>query len=454
MSKFTRRDFIKGGANALGAGMMLPVLNPQAAGATIVRQLAEYTAGSGNILVIVELGGGIDGLNVIVPYQSYDTYASLRPTLGIPKDLLQPLYGSATMRMCPELALGQRALNPANPENGIKPLAEASKLAVIQGVGYPSPNLSHFTSRDIWYSATVDPNISTAARTGWIGRHSALFGDANNSLDTVGVGGAVNLTLYSSGAVCAGIANDSNGNPSGYAFNTDGSYGGDRNNQLTAARLIDAAASNSSYVDLWETTQLNAMDGADQVLQAALAYTSPVTYPTSNSFANGLKMIAKLATSTNPELGTRVYYISTGGFDTHANQASYANPEQPAGDLPRLLGATVAPALKAFYDDLVAHGLEQRVLILLWSEFGRRVAQNNNGTDHGTANNVMALGGRVKGGVYGQDPNLTDLDRGNLKFKIDFRAVYQTIIESWLGNSSAEAQQVLNGSFGNLGFIA
>jgi uncharacterized protein (DUF1501 family) len=196
------------------------------------------------------------------------------------------------------------------------------------------------------------------------------------------------------------------------------------------------------------------MDGADQVLQAALAYTSPVTYPTGNSFANGLKMIAKLATSTNPELGTRVYYISTGGFDTHANQASYTNPEQPAGDLPRLLGATVAPALKAFYDDLVAHELEQRVLILLWSEFGRRVAQNNNGADHGTANNVLALGGRVKGGVYGQDPNLTDLDRGNLKFKIDFRAVYQTIIESWLGNSSAEAQQVLNGSFGNLGFIA
>jgi uncharacterized protein (DUF1800 family) len=147
-------------------------------------------------------------------------------------------------------------------------------------------------------------------------------------------------------------------------------------------------------------------------------------------------------------------WVSTSQYFARANQASYANPEQPAGDLPRLLGATVAPALKAFYDDLVAHGMEQRALILLWSEFGRRVAQNNNGTDHGTANNVLALGGRVKGGVYGQDPNLTDLDRGNLKFKIDFRAVYQTIIESWLGNSSAEAQQVLNGSFGNLGFIA
>lgn len=454
MSKVTRRDFIKSGAGALGAGMMLPALTPQVAGATIVRQLAEYTAGNGAILLIVELAGGIDGLNVIVPYQNYDTYASLRPTLGIPKDLLQPLYGSTTMRLCPELALGQKALNPANAENGLKPLADAGKLAVIQGVGYPTPNLSHFTSRDIWYSATVDANISTAARTGWIGRHSKLFGDANNSLDTVSIGGSVNLTLYASGAVSAGIASDGNGNPSGYAFNTDNSYGGDRNNQLTAARLIDAAASNSSYVDLWETTQINAMDGADQVLQAALAYTSPVTYPTGNSFANGLKMIAKLATSTNPELGTRVFYIATGGFDTHANQASYSNPEQPAGDLPRLLGNTVAPALKAFYDDLVAHGLEQRVLILIWSEFGRRVAQNNNGTDHGTASNVLALGGRVKGGVYSQDPNLTDLDRGNLKFKTDFRAVYQTIIESWLGNSSAEAQQVLNGSFGNLGFIA
>lgn len=451
MAKVTRRDFIKSGAGALGAGVMLPVLNPSVAGATTVRQLAEYSAGNGNLLVIVELSGGIDGLSVIVPYQNYDTYASLRPTLGIPKDLLQPLYGSTTMRLCPELALGQKALNPVNAENGLKPFADAGKLAVIQSVGYPTPNLSHFTSRDIWYSATVDANISTAARTGWIGRHAKLFGDTGNALDTVSVGGAVNLTLYATGAACAGIASDSNGNPSGYAFNTDGSYGGDRNNQLTAARLMDQTASGSPYVDLWETMQVNALDGADQVLQAGLTYTSPVTYPTGNSFANGLKMIAKLATAANPELGTRVFYISTGGFDTHANQASYANPELPTGDLPRLLGQTVAPALKAFYDDLVAHGLEQRVLILLWSEFGRRVAQNNNGTDHGTANNVLALGGRVKGGVYGPDPSLTDLERGNLKFKTDFRQVYATLIQDWLGG---EAAAVLNGNFGNLGFIA
>jgi uncharacterized protein (DUF1501 family) len=167
-------------------------------------------------------------------------------------------------------------------------------------------------------------------------------------------------------------------------------------------------------------------------------------------------MIAKLAASTNPTVGTRVYYISTGGFDTHSNQATYKDANgnilaQFTGDLPRLLGDVVAPALKAFYDDLVAQGLENRVTIMLWSEFGRRVAQNSNGTDHGTANNVLVMGGKVKGGFYGAPPSLTDLSSGNLKFKIDFRQVYTTLIQDWLGGDPA---QVLGGTFSNLGFIA
>jgi uncharacterized protein (DUF1501 family) len=449
MSKVTRRDFIKHSSGAIGAGLALPILNREAEGSTIVGQYAETAAGDGNILVVVELAGGIDGLNVIVPYAAYDTYKSLRPSIAIPKDLLEELPGSTTMRMAPELALGPRALNAANAVSGLKSIADAGKLAVIQAVGYPTPNLSHFTSRDIWYSATINANISTAQRTGWLGRHAVLYGTQSNALDMVNVGGAIGLPLYATGATAAGISTDSNGNPSGYSFQTDGAFSADRNNKLAATRTMDAAQSNSPYTDLWEAAQINAMDGADKASQAAATYSSTVVYP-ANSFAYGLKMIARLAQSTSPSVGTRVYYISTGGFDTHANQANYTNPAAPTGDLPRLLGTVIAPGLKAFYDDIVAKGLENKVTIMLWSEFGRRVAQNNSGTDHGEGSDVILMGGQVRGGFYGADPSLTDLNRGNLKFKIDFRQVYTTLINRWLGGDAAA---VLGGTFTPIDFL-
>jgi uncharacterized protein (DUF1501 family) len=447
MSKTTRRDFIKSGAGAIGAGMMLPVLNRTAEGTTIVKQLANNAVGNGNILVIVELAGGIDGLNVIVPYLDYDRYATLRPNISIPRSLLLPLNGSTTMRMAPEL-------------NAIKPIADAGKMAVVEAVGYPTPNLSHFSSRDIWYSAVPNASIATSQRTGWIGRHSALFGDAGNPVDTVSVSGSVNTTLYASGASAAGISNVNS-----YQFSTDSRYPNDRNNQLAAARLIDTSASTVPYVDLIEAAELGVLDSADLVRAASNNYVNRtgnhaghthVTYP-SGGFGTGLQLIARLATSS-PTLGTRVFYISTGGYDTHANQSNYAVATAPTGDLPRLLTG-VASALKAFYDDLVAHNLQDQVVIMLWSEFGRRVAQNNDGTDHGTANNVILLGGRVRGGVYGSnglgdtsaDPSLTDLSSGNLKFKVDFRRIYATLIQDWLGGDPVP---VLNGTFNPLGFIA
>jgi uncharacterized protein (DUF1501 family) len=440
MSKVTRRDFIKTGAGAVGAGMMLPVVNPMAAGTTIVKQLNQDLVGNGNILVIVELAGGNDVLNTIVPLQQYDTYASFRTRIAIPKDQVLALYGSTTMGLTPNLS-------------AIKPIADAGHLAVIQMAHYPNPNLSHDSSRQIYYKGIPNPSISALGATGWIGRHSALFGNKNNSLDTVGIG-TVNPTLYAPGATIAGIASSGTGDPSGYQFSTDSRYSGDRNNQIAAARVMDAAISPKPYIDLTESTELAAMDSADLVTQADNAYDNltgahaghtHVTYPTTgNSLAAGLRLIAKLATAS-PPLGTRVFHISYGGFDTHANQIN---------DQPVLL-QRVGGALKAFYDDLAAHNLLDKVVILIWSEFSRRVADNaSNGTDHGMANDIYLIGSRVKGGVYGADPSLTDLQNGSLKFKIDFRAVYQTIIESWFGNSTSDAMQVLNGNFGNLGFIA
>jgi uncharacterized protein (DUF1501 family) len=435
MFKPTRRDFIKTGAGLIGAGVALPMFDRMLPGATIVKQLAENQAGDGRILVIVELAGGIDGLSVIVPLQQYDTYFSLRPTVGIPKERVLPLFGSSTMGMAPELA-------------DLRPIADAGKMAVVQAAGYPNPNLSHDGSRQIWYIGNPDPN-NYARGAGWIGRHSALFGARSNSLDTVSVGRSVNNTLYAAGATAICVDGDNTGN---YQFQSNPAYPGDHNNQLAAVQLIDANPSPLPYVDLIEKVELDALNSADKVRQAIGAYTSPVSYPVSGrtgGFAVGLRLIAQLATAT-PALGTRVFYISIGGFDTHANQANYRLPQTP-GDQPVLLSG-VARSLRAFYDDLIAHDMAGKVVTMIWSEFGRRAAQNeSDGTDHGEGNNVILLGGQIKGGVYGADPSLTDLNRGNLKYKIDFRQVYATLIRDWLGGDPAA---VLNGSFNSLGFIA
>ncbi|MEP7340444.1 MAG: DUF1501 domain-containing protein [Acidobacteriota bacterium] len=429
MSDTTRRDFIKTGAGAVGAGLMLPVINREAKGTTIVQMLRDELEADGKILVVIELAGGNDPLNTIVPLQQYDTYASFRSRIAIPKAQVLPLYGSTAMGLSPNLS-------------AIQPIADAGKLAVMQMCHYPNPNLSHDGSRSIYRQGDASGSVATGG-TGWLGRHSTLFGNKTNSLDTVGIGG-VNSSLYAPGAKVSGINNDAQGNPSGYLFRTDDRYTGDRNNQLAAARVIDDAQSTKPYIDLSESTGLDALNSADLVAQASATYQSTVTYPTGNNLAAGLKLIAKLATSTAPQLGTRVFYITQGGYDTHADQIN----DQPA------LHRALAEAVKAFYDDLAAHNLADKTLIMIWSEFGRRVADNaSNGTDHGEANNIYCIGNRVKGGVYGANPNLTDLHNGNLKNNLDFRDVYTTIIQNWFGNSAAEAQQVLNGQFTNLGFL-
>ncbi len=429
MSNSTRRDFIKTGAGAIGAGLALPVINREAKGSTIVQMLRDELAADGRILVIVELAGGNDPLNTIVPLQQYDTYASFRSRIAIAKDQVLPLFGTTTMGLSPNLS-------------AIKPLADAGKMAVIQMCHYPNPNLSHDGSRTIYRQGDASGSVANGG-TGWIGRHSVLFGNKTNSLDTVGIGG-VNSTLYAPGAKISGILNDAQGNASGYLFRTDDRYSGDRNNQLTAARVNDDTASIKPYTDLCEATQIDALNSADLVAQATAAYQSTVTYPTNSGFANGLKLIAKLASSTSPLLGTRVFYITLGGFDTHADQIN----DQPT------LHRALAEGLKAFYDDLAAHNLADKALIMIWSEFGRRVADNaSSGTDHGQANNIYCIGNRVIGGVYGADPKLNDLQNGNLKNNFDFRNVYSTIIQNWFGNSANDAQQILNGSFTNLGFL-
>ncbi len=433
MSKHTRRDFIKTSAGAAGAGMMLPVLNRTARGTTIVKQLTDDAQGNGNVLVIVELGGGNDGLNTIVPLKQYSNYASLRPRVGIPQANVLPLYGSNTFNNLPTMGL--------TPDfAALKPVFDAGKVAVIQSAHYPNPNLSHDSSRRNYYTGIPTSNVALSG-SGWIGRHSALFGNSDNSLDTIGLFG-VNKTLYASGAKAAGVNANNQGMATGYVFNTttNGANNGERNNQINAAKVIDQTASDKPYQDLWEESIVDAIDGADQVTQASNT-SNQVTYPTGNNFYYGLRLIAKLIASTNPVIGTRVFHISMGGYDNHANLTN---------DL-TTLHQRLSSGLKAFYDDLVALGWANKVCVLVWSEFGRRVADNESfGTDHGTASDMFVIGGAVKGGVYGPDPDLTNLTSGNLRWSVDFRSVYAELIAKWLGGDPVA---VLNGTFAQLGFL-
>ena len=430
MSKTTRRDFIKTGAGAVGAGVMLPGLN-NIVGATAVGRLREELAGEPRILLIIELEGGNDGLNTIIPLKQYDTYASFRSRIAIPKDKVLPLYGSTTMGLSPHLA-------------AIKPLADAGQMAVVQTVHYPNPNLSHESSRLIYHRGNPDQDTRSYNATGWIGRHSALFGNPSSPVDTLAVGGRRIPMLVAPGAAVSSVNADTNGNLPGYGFETDAQVPGDRNNRVGAARLIDPQVTNNSYVDFIESVQTDAFRSVDQVTAAAASYTGSIVYPRT-AFGGGLKVISRLATSTAPVLGTRVFYITLGGFDTHSAQLGAQ----------QTLFTTIANGLKAFFDDLAGRNLADKTLVMIWSEFGRRVADNASaGTDHGTASNILLLGGRVKGGTYGADPNLSDIEAGNLKWKVDFRSVYQTIIENWFGNSNSDARKILDGDFGNLGFLS
>jgi hypothetical protein len=202
MSQTTRRDFIKTGAAAVS---MLPVINRQAYGVTVVESLRQPLLAEDRVLVIVELGGGNDPLEHFVPLQQYDIYKSFRSRLAIAKEQVLPLYGSTTRGLAPNLS-------------AIKPVADAGKLAVIQAVHYPNPNLSHDGSRTIYRIG--DTNVTVTGQSGWIGRHSALFGNKDNPLDTVGIGG-VNTVLQAQGAKISGISADQQGNALGYSFNGD-----------------------------------------------------------------------------------------------------------------------------------------------------------------------------------------------------------------------------------------
>jgi uncharacterized protein (DUF1501 family) len=345
-------------------------------------------------LVVVQLDGGNDALNTVVPHAD-PAYVKLRPTLKLAKKDLVRL--SDTLGLHPSL----KALDP---------LLQAGQLAAVPGVGYPNPNRSHFESMAIWHTARFDPEERKGY--GWLGR--ALDARAETSYV---VGGSVPGALRGrrSAAVSLNRAED-----------------------VLLADLAGAkrAVGPTPADDLLAFVRRQAVDaqGAAEKLAKLARDDDGGRYP-GGELATRLRLVARLMKTG---LGARVYYTTQSGFDTHASQQfTHAN-----------LLSNFAGAVAAFFGDLKAAKLADRVTLLAFSEFGRTIKENGSrGTDHGTAGVVFLAGPGVSGGAAGTMPSLTDLDAGEPKMTTDFRRVYATVLQDWLGLTSAE---VLGGSFARL----
>jgi uncharacterized protein (DUF1501 family) len=388
------------------------------------------------IFVVIQLAGGNDSLNTVIPYTNA-RYRSLRPTLSFADSELKDDQGK-TM-----LISSQFGLHPALTE--IKDLYDQDKVAIVLGVGYPNANLSHFSSMDIWHAA--DPQLGR--RDGWLGRYADQMLAGAEGLTAISIGGgSLPKSLLAERVVIPNVTNFT-----AYDFLTDTRYAGDRANRLEAFTLNHSRSfPDGPFVGEIRDIGLDAVRGAQQLKASIGTYNSPVTYPAGNPLASALRMAAQVATTIE---GTVLFYVQMGGFDNHSGQIGVENgqPSKLAGDHSRLLNF-FSEAVKAFYEDMAAHGLADKVVMMEWSEFARRPAQNNSlGTDHGTAGALFVIGDPVSGGLYGEHPSLeaTDLDRaGNMRFTVDFRSVYGTIIDRWLGGDS---RAILGSQFENVGFL-
>jgi uncharacterized protein (DUF1501 family) len=386
-------------------------------------QATQVTTGrDSTIFVVLQMAGGNDGLNTVIPH-SNDFYFRARTRIGIPA--AQVLKLNDQLGLHPSLA-------------GFKELYDAGQLAIVQGVGYPNPNRSHFRSTEIWQTASDSERFE---QYGWLGKY---FDNACSGADptvAINIGRQTPQAFAAKHPKCISLEN-----PQNYRFISSRSAGksadmmeesyremnepalessADNSGATIEAIAGRGVASTGSVMDYIERTALDAQISSDKIRTISNKIQNQATYPASQ-LGNSLKLVARLI---GGGMATRVFYVSQGGYDTHTNQAATQT---------RLL-KELGDATKAFCDDLKAQGNSERVLIMTFSEFGRRVAENaNGGTDHGAAAPLFIIGNRVRAGLLGSYPSLApaDLFQGDLKYTVDFRSVYAAVLEGWLKTSS------------------
>ncbi|MGH9201255.1 MAG: DUF1501 domain-containing protein [Vicinamibacterales bacterium] len=410
----SRRDFLMRGLYGIGIGAGLPLVLSRTSAALAAEALRGTSVEKHpeRILVVIELSGGNDGLNTVVPYAD-PAYYRARPNLGIrERDLIKFSDGFG--------------FHPAMV--GFERLYKDGLLGIVHGCGYDHPSLSHFSSMGFWHTGVPNGGESR----GWLGRLADSAYDTKTRNVIVNVGNTQSLAVRS-GAHSPLVFDDPT------RFRREGAD----DEKRALVDLSRARTTSNATLEFLASTAQNATESSDFVRQATAGYRTPVDYGIGGGLAGNLQRVASLVASGMP---TRIYYVSYSGnsFDTHVQQA----------DLHSRLLMYTADAVRGFIDDMKRIGRDNDVAVMIFTEFGRRVEENGSlGTDHGTATPMFIVGRRVKGGFYSTHPSLTDLDDGNLKMTTDFRRVYATMIAEWLGYD--DATSILKGRFDPLGvFVA
>ncbi len=401
---WNRRSFLQA-LGIAGTGAMMLGSNAVTASSVSPLTIALSKAETDNILVLVRLVGGNDGLNTVIPLYDYDNYVNARPKIHIPEN---------------ELICLTQDFGLPNYMEPIQELFGEGKMRAIHGVGYDDPNLSHFTSSDIWASGEEDERL----RNGWLGRYYEniypdYFLNPSENPVAVQIGNFANLVFE--------------GYDKNYAFVLSGT------NQLQRVTENGTMHDLTELPDCTYGDQLEYMRGsinttytyAEKIHAAHQRSSTAIAYEDTNIS----KQLATVARLIKGNLGTKVYMVSIGGFDTHSNQTERHSK----------LMSELSSAMANFYKDLDASDMSKYVLGMTFSEFGRRVEENGSeGTDHGAAAPVLMFGPALNGNEYiGEHPSLTDLDRGNLKSSIDFRDVYATVMSKWLCIDEAIVSEAL-----------
>ena len=421
--EFDRRSVLLGGLGALGG---LVVLGSRAnAKVTMWGPTGELPGpAAGHTLVLLQLTGGNDALSMVVPYGD-DAYNAARSSIRIGKDEVQKLDD-------------YRGLHPNL--KGLRALWDEGRVAIVEGCGYPNPIRSHFQSYEVWHTGSENGRL---AGEGWIGRLCEVAWPEDRSPElVVHVGGTAPFSVFST-------------KHPPLAFQTPATYrwAGNETEDLMAyrraaeddMRTLDARRGEAGKGESGQDKMLRKLRGildeanesSAKIRRANALYEPKAKYP-EDDLGEGLKIAATLV---DARLGARVVSVELGGFDTHQNQRTSHDT----------LMRRLDEGLKAFFEDLKGRSAGDRIVVMVFSEFGRRVKENGSrGTDHGVAAPMLVIGSPVKGGLYGKHPSLTDLDDGDLRFTTDFRSVYGTVIDRWF---ASDHTKVLGAKYPTLEFL-
>jgi uncharacterized protein (DUF1501 family) len=417
----TRREFFHNGVAAFTVSVVAPAF---------LSDLARAQGATSRNLVVLDLSGGNDGLSMLVPYTD-SAYYSRRPTLGI--------LASQVLQVGSDASGKPLGLHPKL--TGLRDIFNQGRLALIQRVGYENSSRSHFSGTDIWSTA----NPANSQGPGWVGRYLSTLAPPLDPLVAWNTTGDTPHALQSSVAV-ASIPSIG-----GYAFQSPSGGNDATLERATATAIASHVPIDLPHIAFVSTTVQAAMATLDRVASVG-QYKPSVAYP-ANGFGQALQAVAGAMAG---DIGTKVFWVQTGGFDTHAGQDTMTDN----GAYVKLM-VSLNDGLTAFYNDLKGQGLLSETLLLSFSEFGRRITENGSkGTDHGAASVMLALGGSVRGGLYGtaaslasdpQNPTLEN-NAADVHYETDFRAVYARVLDNWLG---ADSVGVLGGDFrtGRIDFV-